>query len=71
MAGYTLHQLLAWCYDDHLIETYAIEGDKVFVQTEGSTQELNGEQAIIFLKALIRATPELPDDPNRKTPNEA
>ena len=54
MAGYSLQQLLAWCHDDHLIDTYSIHGEKVVVQFGGSTKELDTRHAIDYLKALIR-----------------
>jgi hypothetical protein len=60
MTGYNLKQLLTWCYDDRLIETYSIRDDKVYVQAEGSTTELDPRHAVSFLKGLIRRKSTLP-----------
>lgn len=54
MAGYTLDQLLAWCHDDRLIDTYAIRGDTVYVQSGSSMKTFDSGNALAYLKSLIR-----------------
>lgn len=54
MSGYTLDQLLAWCHDDRLIDTYAIRGDTVYVQSGTSMKALDPGNALSYLKTLIR-----------------
>lgn len=54
MSGYTLDQLLAWCHDDRLIDTYAVRGDTVYVQSGSSMKTFDSGNALLYLKSLIR-----------------
>ena len=77
--GYRLEQLLRWCSEDRLIEgfQYNREDKIVRVTINRAQQELPPDQALVFLRKLIRArnmqparpTPDLPAQPPQR--NEA
>ena len=54
MMSYSVGQLLKWCREDHLIDSYELSGDSVVITTGLEHREMRRDEARKFLFRLLR-----------------